>query len=174
MNYKQELTKAMTWLSLQENTIFLGQAVQYLGTGMTSTLEEIQADKKNELPVFEDTQLGLSTGLAINGFIPISIFPRFNFFLLSINQLVNHLDKIEAISYGQFKPKVIIRTSIGSHNPLWPGHQHVGDFTEAIRSMLTNIDIVKLDSADMIIPSYKNAYYKNKSTILVEVGDMLV
>ena len=37
------------------------------------------------------------------------------------------------MSQGQFKTKVIIRTSIGSQRPLHPQHQHIGDFTEAFK-----------------------------------------
>ena len=38
-------------------------------------------------------QLGMSLGLAMDGNIPISIIPRWNFILNGMNQLVNHIDK---------------------------------------------------------------------------------
>ena len=56
------------------------------------------------------------------------------FSALAINQLVNHLDKIQVMSNGGYKTKAIIRTGIGVQRPLHPQHQHVGDFTEAIRA----------------------------------------
>ena len=31
------------------------------------------------MPVFEDVQMGLSLGMALNGYVPISCFPRFDF-----------------------------------------------------------------------------------------------
>ena len=68
-------------------------------------------------------QMGMTLGLAMDGNIPISIFPRWNFLLLGINQLVNHLDKISVMSNDKFKAKAIIRTSIGSQRPLHPQHQ---------------------------------------------------
>ena len=39
--------------------------------------------------------MGMSIGLALNGYIPITCFPRFDFLILAFNQLVNHLDKIK-------------------------------------------------------------------------------
>ena len=48
--------------------------------------------------------MGISIGLSLNGFIPVTANPRFDFFILSLNQLVNHLDKFEKISSNEFKP----------------------------------------------------------------------
>ena len=111
--------------------------------------------------------------LRFNGNIPISIFPRWNFLLLAINQLVNHLDKVNIMSNYGFKVKAIIRTSVGSQRPLNPQHQHTGDFTEAVRKMCTSIDIIKLNEPQDIFPSYKKALNREdgRSTILVEFGD---
>ena len=113
MKYADELTKAMDFLAKDPKTIFLGQAVEYPGTAMTNTLKNVPKKKLIEIPVAEEMQLGISNGLALNNFIPISIFPRWNFLLLATNQLINHLDKFEVMSQGLFKTKVIIRTSIG-------------------------------------------------------------
>ena len=62
--------------------------------------------------------MGISTGFALAGYLPITTYPRFDFFILSMNQLVNHLDKIKIISKGNFKPKVIVRVLVGSKKPL--------------------------------------------------------
>ena len=80
--YFDELKRSMTWLGEKENTLFLGQAVAYKGTAMTNTLTEVSKDKLIEMPVNEEMQMGITNGLAINGTIPISIFPRWNFLLL--------------------------------------------------------------------------------------------
>ena len=95
-----------------------------------------------------------------------------DFLILAINQLVNHLDKCEEMSDGQFKPRVIIRTCIGSSDPLMPGPQHCKDHTEALRKLVTNIDVIKLESAQDIVPAYKKAYNSTKSTVLIEIPDL--
>ena len=173
MKYFDELKRAMNWLSNQDQTLFLGQAVAYPGTGMTNTLTDVRKDKLLEMPVVEEMQMGISIGLAINGSVPITIFPRWNFLLLATNQIVNHLDKLSLYSDGQFKPKVIIRTSIGSERPIHPQHQHVGDYTEAFRLMLTTCEVIRLDEPEDIFPAYKKAYLRQdgKSTIIIEYGD---
>lgn len=171
--YQQELTRAMTYLGQQPKTIFLGQAVAYPGTAMTGTLTEVSKDKLLEFPVAEEMQLGASIGLALAGFVPVTIYPRWNFLLLAVNQLVGHLDKLKTMSQGGYQPKVIIRTGIGSERPLHPSYQHVGDFTEAFKLMLTNIEIIRLDEPEQVFPAYKKALTREdgKSTICVEWGD---
>jgi pyruvate/2-oxoglutarate/acetoin dehydrogenase E1 component len=171
--YFDELKRSMTWLGQKENTFFMGQAVQVAGTAMFNTLPDVAMSKRLELPVFEETQMGMSIGMALNGTVPISIYPRWNFLLLATNQIVNHLDKISTYSYGDFNPKVIIRTSIGSERPLHPQHQHVGDFTDAFKLMCKNIEVIRLDEPEQIFEAYQKAYERKdgKSTILVEWGD---
>lgn len=172
MKYAEELKRAMTWLGQQSDTFFLGQAVTYPGTAMTNTLKDVPTEKLWEMPVCEDMQLGMSIGMALDGkTVPISIFPRWNFFLLATNQLVNHLDKIPLMSDTPYKPKVLIRVGIGSERPLHPQHQHVGDYTDAIRMMCPNINVIRLDEPGDIFHTYKRAYYSDRSSILVEWGD---
>jgi pyruvate/2-oxoglutarate/acetoin dehydrogenase E1 component len=173
MTYFEELKKSMDWLAEQSQTIFLGQAVEFAGTAMTNTLKDVPRTKLLEMPVNEEMQMGISTGLAINGSIPISIFPRWNFLLLATNQLVNHLDKLPLYSYGEYKPKVIIRTSIGSERPINPQIQHTGDFTEAYKLMLKTVEVIRLEEPEQIFPAFKKAYEREdgKSTIIVEYGD---
>ena len=135
----------MEYLAKHKDVIFLGQAVRYPGTAMSNTLENIPGDKLIELPVFEEVQMGMSLGLALDKKIPVSIFPRWNFLLCAVNQLVNHIDKLSTMS--EFETKIIIRTGIGSERPLHPQAQHVGDFTNAFKSMLHSVEIVRLGDA---------------------------
>ena len=173
MKYFDELKRSMDWLGKKEDTLFLGQAVEYAGTAMTNTLKEVNKDKLFEMPVNEDMQMGITTGIALDGSVPISLFPRWNFLLLAANQVVNHLDKISLMSYGGYTPKVIIRTSIGSQRPLHPQHQHIGDFTGGFRAMCDTIEVIRLDEPDQVFRAYQRAYEREdgKSTILVEWGD---
>lgn len=170
MNYRDELAAAMNWLGGQRDTLFLGQAVAYPGTSMSGTLDGVPRDRLIELPVMEDSQLGMCTGLALNGFVPVSIYPRWNFLLLATNQLVLHLDKLSIYSNGGYKPKVIIRTAVASREPLDPQAQHVGNFTECYRWMLKTVEVVELDYPDQIVPAYQHAYQREdgRSTLIVE------
>ena len=91
MKYFDELKRSMNFIAKDKRAIFVGQAVSYPGTAMTNTLKEISKEKLKELPVAEEFQLGMTIGLSLDGWMPVSIFPRWNFLLLAANQLVNHL-----------------------------------------------------------------------------------
>jgi len=174
MAYKDELTKAMKLLARDKRVIFLGQNIVYPGSIMSSSLQGIPNSKRIELPLIEDAQMGMSLGLSLEGYIPVSIYPRIDFLIIAINQLVNHLDKIEEMSCGQFKPKVIIRTAIGSTKPLYPGLQHCSDYTEGLKHMFKNVQVIKLTRSKDIVPAYKCALNRKdgKSTLLIEVADL--
>ena len=163
----------MEYLAQDPRVFFLGQAVACPGTAMSNTLKHVSRDKLLELPVAEELQMVMTTGLALAGHVPVSIFPSWNFLLLAVNQVVNHLDKFPLMSNGGYRPKVIIRIGIGSVRPLHPQFQHVGDFTDAFRLMCQNIEVIRLDEPQDIFPAYQRALEREdgKSTILVEYGD---
>lgn len=171
MKYYEELKKAMTLLAEHPKTIFIGQAVQYEGTGLYESMKHIPDDKKVELPVAEYLQSGMANGMAIEGLIPISTFPRWNFLLMGTDQIINHLDKFVTMSNGKYNPKVIIRVAVGSEYPVDPQCQHKGNFSSAFRLMLKNIDVCELHEPDQIVPAYQKALEKSGSTILVEFAD---
>lgn len=166
--YEEEITKTMEYLAGDPRVIFLGQSICYPGHIMTGTLKNIPLSKKIELPVTEEMQLGISAGLALRGYVPVSIYPRMDFMMRCMDQLVNHLDKMKQMSCGRFNPRVIIRTMVGSIRPMFSGPQHIQDHTEAFRAMLTNIRVVKLTRAEDIMPAYRAALTDDRSTILIE------
>jgi len=173
MKYLDEIKKAMSLLAEHPKTYFIGQAVEYEGTGLYDSLKHIPSSKRLELPVAEHLQCGLANGMAIDGMIPVSTFPRWNFLLMGTDQIVNHLDKFSSMSNGKLTPKVIIRVAVGSESPIDPQCQHKGNFTEAFKSLTQNLDIIQLDEPEDIIPAYKKALNREdgKSTILVEFAD---
>ena len=142
----------------------------YPGIAIAQSFKNIPRERRIEMPVAENLQLGISTGLALTGYVPVSVFPRWNFLLLAGDQLVNHLDKLALITEGQYKPKVIIRVAVGVRKPVDPQEQHVGDFTEGFQKMVRTVNIIKLNTADEIMPAYIKAYERADgiSTILVE------
>jgi pyruvate/2-oxoglutarate/acetoin dehydrogenase E1 component len=48
-------------------------------------LNDINTKKRLELPVFEDVQMEMSVGLALENFLPVSTYPKFDFLLLAFN-----------------------------------------------------------------------------------------
>ena len=178
LRYKNEIIRSMEWLAEKQDTIFLGQAVNYSGNAMYNTTKTISNDKKIELPVFEDVQMGMSLGMAYDGIVPITSYPRFDFLICAVNQLVNHVDKMTIISEGQYQPRIIIRTSIGSRIPLDAGEQHTQDHTQAFKNLLKRVHVVVLDEWHDVFPAFQHAYerqpvskYDSLVTLLIEWGD---
>lgn len=165
-SYFDELKRAMDLLSIDPGVVFLGQSVAYPGTAMRRSLEGVKPNRLLEMPVAEDMQLGLAIGLALDGYLPVCIYPRWNFLLLATNQLVNHLDKMPL--YSDYRPRVIIRTAVATPEPLNPGPQHLGDFTNAYRQMLKTVCVETLEEPSHVMPAYRRAMLRDVSTILVE------
>lgn len=171
MDYLNETRKVMKWLGKQKETIFIGQTVVYPGSPMFASLKDVPMRKRIEMPVAEDMQMGISIGMALEGYIPVSIYPRIDFLLCAINQLVNHLDKVEEMSHGEFRPGVIIRTQIGNTKPLDPGAQHCGNYYQAIKKLCKNILVLKIRNAKGIKSAYELAYCRaqaGESTLIIE------
>jgi pyruvate/2-oxoglutarate/acetoin dehydrogenase E1 component len=165
--YFEALCAAMTMVAREKpRAIFMGQAVACPGTAMSTTFRDVPREKLLELPVAEDMQLGMAIGMALNGDFPVCCYPRINFLLLAMNQLVLHLDKIPL--YSKYRLPLIIRTGVASDQPLDPGVQHLGDFSAAIYDMCQTIRVVSLPSAEYILPAYERALVSEGPTLMVE------
>lgn len=172
-SYKDEIRRAMSLLVQDDRILFVGQSTLHPDvTPLFESLQDVPLSKRIEFPVAEEMQMGISIGLSLEGYIPVSVYPRIDFLMLATNQLVNHLDKIEEMSCGRFKPKVIIRALVGSTKPLYPGPQHCQDHTKALQCLLTNVDVVRLTSAEDIVPAYRRALESKRSSVLIEIMDL--
>jgi pyruvate/2-oxoglutarate/acetoin dehydrogenase E1 component len=120
----------------------------------------------------EEVQTGMAIGMALNGYIPVSCYPRFDFLILAANQLTNHLDKIDYLTNNNFKSKILIRTMIGSTKPLNAGLQHTQDHTNALKKLLQFSEVIKLNREDEIFDKYTNAISKkNKKKVFIFIED---
>lgn len=164
--YKDALTDAMTFLGQKDNTIFIGQQIVYAGNPMSTTLTNVSKEKMIELPVMEETQMGMSLGLSMTGKTVISFYPRWDFIVSATNQLVNHVDKYEIMT-GK-KANILIRLGKGSDVPLDPGVQHKNSYFNEFKSMCPNINFHNLTETDNIYETYINAYNQGGVHVLVE------
>jgi len=163
--FSQAVNQAMRKLAEDERTIFVGQSVAYDGAAIHASLDGVPMDKRLEMPVIEDFQVGFCIGLALQGKIPICIFPRIDFMLLAANQIVNHLDKLPVFGWDA---KVIVRTTVGQKYPLDAGPQHTQDHTEAFRLMLRTTHVEQVRRADDVGRAYDAAMASKRSTLIVE------
>lgn len=168
--YKDSLSNAMTYLGNKHDTIFIGQQIVYAGNPMSTTLGNVSKDKMIEVPVMEESQMGMSLGLAMTGKTVITFYPRWDFLVSATNQLVNHIDKYTLMT-GK-KANIIIRLGKGSDKPLDPGHQHKGNYLNEFKSLCPNIKFHDLISYTLILDSYTNAYIEGGVHVLVEYPEL--
>ena len=166
--YKDSLTNMMTKLGEMDNTVFLGQQILFPGNPMSGTLINVPKEKMIELPVMEDSQMGMSLGMAMTGKFVITFYPRWDFLICAANQLVNHVDKIELMSNGQWKPNIIIRVAKGSEIPLNPGPQHRGNYLNEFQSITQTIKFFDCLTVDDIENAYNHAINEGGITLINE------
>jgi pyruvate/2-oxoglutarate/acetoin dehydrogenase E1 component len=110
--------------------------------------------------------------MALNGYIPVSCYPRFDFLILAANQLVNHLDKIDYLTNGDFNSRILIRTMVGSTKPLNAGLQHTQDHTGAFKKLMNFSEVIKLNKKEQIFKNYKKAIDpNNRKRIFIFIED---
>ena len=168
--YKIALTKAMSDLAKLDETIFIGQQIIYAGNPMSTTLTDVPKEKMIEVPVMEETQMGMSLGLAITGKTVISFYPRWDFVISAANQLINHVDKYELMT-GK-KVNILIRVGKGANVPLDPGHQHKANYINEFKTMCPNIEIHDLKTWQDVELSYKYAIENGGVHVLAEYPEL--
>lgn len=165
-SYLEEVQKGMDLLASNPKTIFVGQAMEFKGHAVSRQVNKYPKEQLLEMPVMENAQAGICLGLAIEGFLPVSIYPRFDFAILACDQIFNHIDRWESMFAGNVK--VIIKILVGTKIPLDGGVQHTANYSEAFASMARTIEIYELTDAKDVFPVYKMAMEGENSVIIIE------
>jgi pyruvate/2-oxoglutarate/acetoin dehydrogenase E1 component len=179
MTYKDSLTAAMNELAQDPLVRFIGYGVRHGGKA-AGTLAGVPENQLIETPVAENLMVGLATGLSLAGMRPVVYIERMDFIMNAMDAIVNHLDKIEVLSQGQFRPAVILRVVVGNKNkPLFTGVTHTQDFIQAM-ALLVSFPVIGLTRQEDIQPHYKLAREtisaggsSRKSFMLVEYKDLI-
>ena len=59
------------------------------------------------------------------------------FMMVAADAIINHIDKIERISHGEFKCPIIIRAVTADAGPFYSGITHSQDFTNVFREAVS-------------------------------------
>ncbi len=177
--YRDELTAAMDMLAANPETRFIGYGIRY-GKAM-GTLKNVRERQLVETTVTESLMVSMAIGMSLRGLLPVVFIERFDFILNAADAIVNHLDKLNSISRGEFNPAVIIRVVVGNkEKPLFTGATHTQDFSDAFYD-LVKFPVVRLINPWMVREYYDTAYRTatlpdkslRTSTLLVEFKDLL-
>lgn len=162
----------MTELGRDPKFRFIGYGMKRNGGG--GTFSGVPLSSIVETTVAENLMTGLAIGLSLKGYKPLVFFERFDFILNALDAIVNHMDKMQRISDGQFKPAAIFRVVVGNtKNPRFTGLTHTQDFTEAMR-LLVSFPVIKIHRPEEVAGIYaaaKESLELGHSTMIVEEKD---
>jgi pyruvate dehydrogenase E1 component alpha subunit len=164
VSYKDAMSEAMTALG-NLGAIFIGYNVAR-GDAM-GTLKRVPNDQKLETPVAENLMSGLAIGMSFEGFLPVLYFERHDFMLVAMDAIVNHIDKIERISHGEYKVPIIIRAVTADAGPFYSGITHSQDFTKMLREAVSFPVYDPVTGVDAL-KAFKGAVESQKPAIIVE------
>lgn len=166
MKYREALQESMRMLACDKRVRFIGYNVKF-GIRAYGTLKGVPENRIIETPLAENLMTGLAMGMSLEGYKPVLFFERHDFLLNALDAIVNHLDKIERMSRGEYKAPVIIRAVVGGKNPIDPGLQHTQEYTEAIRKMVS-FPVINLRNTKEIIPVYEKVFKMDSPVMIVE------
>lgn len=164
ISYKDAIVQSMTELG-EAGAVFIGYNVAY-GDAM-GTLKNVPVEQKLETPVAENLMAGLAIGMSFEGFTPVVYYERHDFMTVASDAIINHIDKIERISHGEFKVPVIIRAVTADAGPFYSGITHSQDFTELFRSAVSFPVIDPVTGAD-VLAAVRGAKESGRPMMLIE------
>jgi pyruvate/2-oxoglutarate/acetoin dehydrogenase E1 component len=74
------------------------------------------------------------------------------------------------MSYGEFNSPVLIRATIGSMTPIYPGPQHTQNFTDAFKNLLC-MKVYSPKTSSEIINVYNSLKDFSKPALIIEERD---
>ncbi len=164
LSYKEAVINSMNNLA-SEGAIFIGYNVKY-GDAM-GTLKDVPQDQKIETPVAENLMTGIAIGMSFEGFKPVLYFERHDFMLVAADAIINHIDKIERISHGEFKVPLIIRAVTADAGPFYSGITHSQDFTELFRKSVSFPVLDPLNGVE-VMQAFNGAKKSQRPMMVIE------
>ena len=164
LSYKEAVITSMNNLA-SEGAIFIGYNVKY-GDAM-GTLKDVPQDQKIETPVAENLMTGIAIGMSFEGFKPVLYFERHDFMLVAADAIINHIDKIERISHGEFNVPLIIRAVTADAGPFYSGITHSQDFTELFRKAVS-FPVLDPLNGDDVMQAFNGAKTSQRPMMIIE------
>lgn len=162
MTNKEAIRDEMYKLSLQKNTVFLGENIINSGR-IYGTLDNVDLKKCIEMPVAENLIAGAAIGLSLGGYLPICIFQRMDFMLIAADAIINHACLLPKMAGVRFP--IIFRTIRASLNDrFYVGLQHSKDLSHVFNPYLEVIQVPEVSPAK----AYKRAWVVDHPILIVE------
>jgi pyruvate dehydrogenase E1 component beta subunit len=128
MRMREALRDAMAEEMRQdENVLVMGEDVAVFQGSFKVTeglLDEFGEKRVRDMPISENSIVGMGVGAAMGGLRPIVEIMTVNFALLAMDQIVNHAAAIPYMFGGQVRVPMVIRMPGGGGHQLGPTHSH--------------------------------------------------
>ncbi len=127
-------------LATIDKMVFLGEDIlsPYGGAfKVAKDLSVIAPEKVFATPISEAAIVGISNGLALNGFKPFAEIMFGDFITLAFDQLINHASKFHHIFNKKVTCPVVVRTPMGGRRGYGPTH------SQTLDKFLVGIDNIK-------------------------------
>jgi len=127
-------------IAVIDEMVFLGEDIlsPYGGAfKVAKDLSVIAPEKVFATPISEAAIVGISNGLALNGFKPFAEIMFGDFITLAFDQLINHASKFHHIFNKKVTCPVVVRTPMGGRRGYGPTH------SQTLDKFLVGIDNIK-------------------------------
>jgi 2-oxoisovalerate dehydrogenase E1 component len=127
-------------MGADESTVFIGEDIlsPYGGAfKVAKDLSLIAPERTFSTPISESAIMGISNGLALNGFKPFAEIMFGDFITLAFDQIVNHASKFYHMFNKKVTCPVVVRTPMGGRRGYGPTH------SQTLDKFLIGIDNVK-------------------------------
>ena len=155
-------------ITANDTMVFLGEDIlsPYGGAfKVAKDLSDIAPEKVFSTPISESAIVGISNGLALNGFKPFAEIMFGDFVTLAFDQLINHASKFHHIYNKKVNCPVVVRTPMGGRRGYGPTH------SQTLDKFLVGIDNIKTIVLNTFFDPgiiYKQIYTELHPVIVIE------
>jgi 2-oxoisovalerate dehydrogenase E1 component len=155
-------------IAVEDKMVFLGEDIlsPYGGAfKVAKELSVIRPDRVFSTPISEAAIVGISNGLALNGFKPFAEIMFGDFITLAFDQIVNHASKFHHMFNKKAFCPVVVRTPMGGRRGYGPTH------SQTLDKFLVGIDNVKTIALNTFIdPSiiYESVFTEQHPVVIIE------
>ena len=165
--YITDIRRALTDALVDTRVILLGEDVRDPFGGCFKVTQGISTkfpDRVFNTPISEAAITGISTGLAISGFIPVLEIMFYDFMSLTIDQILNHMIKFKNL--WNINCNVTIRTVIGRKDY---GITHCQNLDYLFKDV---IEIVHPTLNDDVYKLLYSSIFNGRPTLFVEEAEL--
>jgi pyruvate dehydrogenase E1 component beta subunit len=173
MFYGEAIKEATIQVMREDKAVFLyGQGIHDPGAygGSTEGIKDRFSEERCfDVPLSEDSLIGVGVGAAILGQRPIYVALRNDFLLLAMNQIVNHAAKWPLMSGYQSAVPLTIRAQIGKD---WgQAAQHSGAY-HSMFAGVPDLEVVLPSNVDDAARLFVTSVKSNRPTVFVEAKSL--